>query len=350
MKKIYLLVFSLIGVSQINAQITLTKAANEPVIGDSYDSKGLDSNNTALPMNISGTNVTWNITNIIEAGGVLTNTFIPASADPNSSNYPGTTIVQSDGNSVSYFKSSPSLYELVGVDAGGFVLNYNSNAATIASYPITMGYINNDTGAGTIAVTAQSVTGTFTSTIQTKADGTGTLNFNSGTTIFTNCLRVKTVQHVDFNVSFMGFPISGTIDQSIYNYYVSGYKYPVFTVNYSNVNAPTAGITNQQQDNISALSFVTVGVKENKLNDLIFKTYPNPAQNEVNIHYVLTQNESYTFQIVNTFGQVVRSVSKPNLQPGMYNENIDLTGLSTGVYYVKVDGKNSHGVEKLIIQ
>ncbi len=347
MKKIYLLVFSFIGISQINAQITLTKAANEPVIGNAYDSKGLDSNNTALPMNISGTNVTWNITNIIEAGGILTNTFIPASADPNSSNYPGTTIVQSDGNSVSYFKSSPSLYELLGLKVGAFVLNYNTNPATIASYPITMGYLNNDNGAGTIAATNPSVTGTFASTIQTTADGTGTLNFNSGTTIFSNCLRLKTTQHISFNVTYMGFPLSGTIDQVIYNYYVSSNKFPVFTVNYTSVIAPG---NNRKQVNISTLSFVTVGVKENKLNDLIFKTYPNPAQNEVNIHYVLTQNDSYTFQVVNTFGQVVRSVSKPNLQPGMYNESIDLTGLSAGIYHVKVDGKNSHGVEKLIVQ
>lgn len=345
MKKIYLLAFSLIGISQINAQITLTKAGNEPVIGDTYDMKDLDTT-VVLPMTISGTNVTWNVTGVSETGGLTTNTYIDPSTDPNASSFPGTTIVQTDGNASTYFKSSANGYELLGLDGGAFVLNYNTNPATVANYPVSMGYINNDTGAG--AITANTLTGTFTSTIQTTADGTGTLDFNSGSANFTNCLRVKSTQKI--NLSFMGGLATGTIDMVIYNYYVSAYKSPVFTVNYLNINVPTFGLNNQRQDQASALSNVVLGLADKKMNDIIFKAYPNPASGQVSVHFVLTQKESYTIDILNTLGQVVKSVAKPDLQPGLYNEAIDINGLSAGIYHIRVKGQNSTGVEKLIVE
>lgn len=345
MKKIYVFAFSLLAISQVKAQVTLTKAANEPVINDTYDTKTLDTTNV-LPMSISGSNVTWNVTGVSETGGLTTNAYADPSTDPNIGNFPGTTIIQSDGNATSYFKSSTSLYELLGLDAGGFVLNYSSDAATVAAYPIAFGYVNNDTGAGTLDASGQS--GTFTSVIKTTADGTGTLNFNGlPSANYNNVLRVKTTQQINFNIG--GF-ISGTIDMAIYNYYVSGTKWPIFTVNYTNINAPLAGINDQRQDQASILSSVVLGIGDKKMNDITFKAYPNPASGSVAVHFVLTQKESYTIDIVNTLGQVVKSVAKPDLQPGLYNEQIDINGLSAGIYHIRVQGKNSTGVEKLIVE
>lgn len=355
MKKIYVFIFSTIGISQMNAQLTLTKAANEPIIGDTYDNKVLDTNSTALPMNIMGSNVTWNVTNILETGTINTNTF--TAPGTSAANYPGTTIVQDDqgtGNS-SFFKSTATTFELLGatVNAGGYSaeLNYNTNSAIIATYPITMGYTNTDLASGTITVA--NLNGTFTSTVQTTADGTGTLIFNSlAGASYSNCLRVRTKQHVAFSITYMGFPVTGTLDQNIYNYYVSGHKAPIFTATYNHIisNNPISPI-DQEQNDVTALSNITVvGLKENKLNDLIFKAYPNPAQNEVTLHFVLTQNETYTINIVNTLGQVVKTVLKSNLQPGLYNEKLDISGLTSGIYHINVLGKNAKGVEKLVIQ
>ena len=346
MKKIYLLALPLFTAYQIKAQTTLTKAANEPVIGDTYDMKDVDTT-TVLPMNISGANVIWNVNGLTETGGLTTNNYIDPSTDANASNFPGTTIVQTDGNASTYFKSSASLYELLGLDGGAFILNYNTNPATIASYPITFGYVNNDTGAGTISASGQS--GTFTSTITTTADGTGTLNFNSlPAASYSNCLRIKTVQKINFSAA--GGLITGNIDMVIYNFYVGGTKFPIFTANYMNINAPAAGLNNQRQDQVSVLSSVALGIGDKKLNDISFKAYPNPASSQVAVHFVLTQKESYTIDIVNSLGQVVKSVAKPDLQPGLYNEVIDINGLSAGIYHIRVQGKNSTGVEKLIVE
>jgi hypothetical protein len=355
MKKIYLFAFSLIAISQVKAQLTLTKAANEPVIGDSYITKTLDTNFTALPLNVVGTNVTWNIANVIETGATSTNTY--SAPGSGASSYPGTTIVQEDqgtGNT-SYFKATASSYELLGAELSiggiGAQLNYNTNSAIIAQYPITMGYTNTDPVAGT--VTASTLTGTFNGTIATTADGTGTLNFVGGGSNFTNVLRIKTTQHIAFSLPSGLFTINGTIDQSIYNYYHSSSKWPLFTATYNHVfsNNVIFPIDDTVND-VMALSTVIVGIKERTkaVNDIIFKAYPNPAHNQVAIHFVLTQKESYNIEIVNALGQVVKSVSKPDLQPGLYNEAIDINGLSAGVYHIRVQGKNASGVEKLIVE
>jgi len=345
MKKIYFFALSLFTLSQVNAQTsyTLTHANSDAVVGDSYDSKGIDTTN-ALPMSVSGANVTWNVTGITESGVVDTHTFVAASADPNSSSYPGTNIVQQDPTTTTYFNSSTAQLELLGVDAGQFVLNYNSNSAIVALYPISYGYSNNDLAAG--AITANTLTGTFNSNISTVADGTGTLTLEA--TSLTNVLRLKTTQFITF--SLMGGAVTGTMDQTIYNYYNSSSKFPLFQVVYVIVNVPAFGINNQHQDQVSMLSSITLGAKDYAKNETIFKAYPNPASENVNLHFVLTQTENYAVEITNTLGQVVKSVNYNNLQPGLYNETIDLSGLKAGIYNIKVTGKNTQGSQKLIIQ
>lgn len=345
MKKIYFFALSIFALSQVNAQTThtLTQSNSEAVVGDYYESKGIDTTN-ALPMTVSGSNVTWTVNGIVESGVVDSHTFVAASADPNSGSYPGTNLVQQDPNATTYFKSTTNQLELLGVDATQFVLNYNTNSAMIAQYPISYGYTNNDLGAG--AITANTLSGTFNSTISTVADGTGTLTLEA--TSLTNCIRLKTTQFIDFSMG--GGFVTGTMEQTIYNYYNSSSKFPLFQVTYVIVNVPAFGINNQHQDQVSMLSTITLGLNNPTLNESIFKAYPNPASESVNLHFVLTQTENYEVEITNTLGQVVKSVNYNNLQPGLYNESIDLTGLTAGMYNIKVTGKNTQGSQKLIIQ
>ncbi|MES2567840.1 MAG: T9SS type A sorting domain-containing protein [Bacteroidota bacterium] len=353
MKKIYFLIFSIFTLSQANAQTyTLTAVNNQPVIGDSYGALNVDTNSVTLPMDISGAGVTWSITSLTLTDSIIAlNTFSTASTYSNSSNYPGTNLVQYDSTTITYFNSSANMMELLGVDAGQFDLNYNAGSATIASYPMPFGFLNTDNSVGgTISASTPfgAAAGTFTGTVVTQVDGTGTLNLNNVSN-FTNCVRLKTVQNISFDLT-SPFPASGTVDLTVYNFYNSSSKFPLFTANYSHLQLPIASI-DQVQAQISILSSVVIGVKENKLkNDVIFKTYPNPANNEINVHFVLAQRESYSLEISNTLGQVVKTVVLNNLQPGMYNETINTADLSAGIYTVKVSGKHSAGTEKLVIQ
>lgn len=353
MKKIYLIALSFFALSQANAQLSLTKAANEPVVGDTYETLALDTTNT-LPIAVTGTNAEWLFDGVTAQGGTSTFTIGATSSYTNASNYPGVTMVEEDitNGTKTYYKTTSTGYDLVGVDAGFFDLNYNTNSLTLATWPITMGYTNTDQGAGAITVNqgTTSLSGTFTSTITTEADGTGLLNINNYAYARNGVLRVKSSQLIEFSIGG-GLVAAGTIQNNIYNFYHSSSKYPILTLNYNYVDATTfQGPLQQLQTTLSVLSDVTVGVKENEAKEVIFKAYPNPANNDVNIHFVLTQNESYTIEVVNMLGQTMKSLNLGDLQPGVYSENININDLTSGVYFIKVNGKNAQGIEKLIVE
>jgi hypothetical protein len=350
MKKIYLFIFSFFALSQMEAQTyTLTQTNNDPIVGDSYGLMLVDTNSTPLPINVSGTGVTWNIMSLTYTDSLITtNTYSTAASSANSANYPGTNLVQTDSTVTTYYKTSTNKLELLGVDAGFFDLNYNTNAANVANYPMAYGYTDTDVlVGGTINVPSASLNGPFSGTVVTNVDGFGTMNLN-GITTLSNCLRVKTLQNLSFNLAF-GL-IQGTIDQNIYNFYHSSSKFPVFTISYSHIVTSGLQTIDQMQTQVNILSNVAIGVKENKLNDIIFKAYPNPANNEIQLHFVLANTESYTIEISNTLGQVVKTITMSDLQPGMYNETINTSDLSVGMYTIKVNGKTSQGTQKLIIQ
>lgn len=355
MKKIYLFIFSIFTLSQIEAQTyTLTQSNSEGVVGDSYYSVPLDTNATAMPMNISGASVTWSLNALTQSTATIAyNTYSTAASATNSANYPGTNLVQTDTATTTYFKTTTNMLELLGVDAGFFDLNYNTNSATIANYPMSFGTTFSDNAVGgTMTVPSQSLSGTFTGTVTTTVDGSGTLNLNNSLTILTNCLRVKTTQKISF---VLGGFISGTIDQNLYNYYHSSSKFPVFTVSYSHLFVPAVppflpNDIDQVQTQVSTLSTVVIGVKENKSNNSIFSMFPNPASTQLGLHFVLANEDSYIFEISNALGQVVKTVAMPNLSAGIYNESINTSDLSSGLYTVKVIGKNTQGTQKLMIQ
>jgi hypothetical protein len=114
MKKIYLFALSVFALNQAQAQLSLTKANSEPTVGDTYIMGIIDTTN-ALPNSITGAGATWDVIGISESGLVDTTKYIAASADPNSSTYPGTTIVEKQGTNTTYFKSIATQFELLGI-------------------------------------------------------------------------------------------------------------------------------------------------------------------------------------------------------------------------------------------
>ncbi|MBS1638318.1 MAG: T9SS type A sorting domain-containing protein [Bacteroidetes bacterium] len=351
MKKIYLTLLSAVFAGQLaHAQApTLTKAGNDPVIGDSYTQNGLDTSN-AMPNSTTGTSVTWNISGVSVNTVVTVTTYsTPSSGDISS--YPGTTIVMNSGGSNNtYLKQSgtaPSgTLEVEGmyVSSLGASMTF-TNSGVIAQYPISMGYSMTDPIAG--SVSAGTVSGTFSGDMITHADGTGTLNFNSGTAIVPNCLRVVTTMTA--NLSLLGGLVTGTLQQDMYNYFTSSSKYPVFTVQYTHVVIPAASV-DQLTATAAIQPSIVLGINEQSAKNVNFTAYPNPTSDNVSLHFVLTNTENYTVEINNTLGQTVKTVSLNNLQPGMYNENIDLTGLNKGIYFVKVKGTHAEGVQKILVQ
>ncbi|MFK7784613.1 MAG: T9SS type A sorting domain-containing protein [Crocinitomicaceae bacterium] len=87
-----------------------------------------------------------------------------------------------------------------------------------------------------------------------------------------------------------------------------------------------------------------VGLAEEDHAIIPFKLYPNPTENTVNILWDETSLESGVI-IYNNVGQVVITVSKEEL-----NQPIDVSVLSSGVYFVKANAIDNAVPMKLIVK
>lgn len=77
---------------------------------------------------------------------------------------------------------------------------------------------------------------------------------------------------------------------------------------------------------------------KNKISSLT----PNPASEKIDIEFDINQ-EGYTkIQLFNTFGDLVQEVFKGELMKGKHKQNINITGLNNGVYFLHFySGKNA---------
>ncbi|MBL7937505.1 MAG: T9SS type A sorting domain-containing protein [Bacteroidia bacterium] len=90
-------------------------------------------------------------------------------------------------------------------------------------------------------------------------------------------------------------------------------------------------------------SSVTVSIAEHEKNSK-FKIFPNPAQNNVTISFAGNQIENVIAEFYNSLGEMVKSSSI------MSNDNIDISNLSNGLYFIHLKGNNLNvSSQKLII-
>ena len=336
MKKIYLSFFTIVLMLSANAQLSLTKAFNEPIIGNvdtqfGYDSVGV------LPKN-TGANQTWNFSALTTNTVVEVGTFTTVASTPDGASFTAATIAEDDGQGgYTYAKATATQYELVGIVDPNITLNF-TNTAIAAIWPVTMGYTNNDTFSG--SASSGTMTGSSTGTINTVASGTGTLIIPGGAT-FTNVLQVKTNQKVNLSLVF-GF-VTATVVATDYNYYHSSQKFPILTVSYNDIT----GSFTSTSATVKVNSSVVTGI--NDLNfDASFNIFPNPAKTNVNVKLHNASNANCTIDIINAVGQIAQSINLGN--DTEISNNVSISNLATGIYMVKTTLGNQVSVRKLIIE
>jgi hypothetical protein len=88
---------------------------------------------------------------------------------------------------------------------------------------------------------------------------------------------------------------------------------------------------------------MSLGVIEDFNNS--FQVYPNPSKGIVNIKFTGTSIGPYRYTITTTVGQLVKS-SESMLS---INETLDLSELSSGIFYINIDFNNHVYSDRLII-
>jgi hypothetical protein len=332
MKRICLIVFC-IALSNLKAQ-TLTLAFNEPSPGNVDQNYKLDTSayTSGLPLSTTGSNVAWNFTQVEAMFPVLIDSVIQPSAATGNSLFPGASFSQNRSSLYTFFKSSssPAQTELMGAWSPSLVITF-TNTAIIASYPVSYGYSLTDPVSGTFKYGSNS--GAANGDITISADGLGTLNFPS--TSFQNVLRLKSVEQVTFTIGI--FPV-GTINQTVYKFYVPGKKFPVLSVDYTKY-ALLAGTPTITATAYGAFDYFSVAGLNEVFSNKSSPVYPNPFHENINVRSG-NPEEKNEYSVFDTNGRLLQSVAKI--------EDLEEEKLSPGIYVFQIKNKSGTTSQKIV--
>ncbi len=116
---------------------------------------------------------------------------------------------------------------------------------------------------------------------------------------------------------------------------------------YFNQNSSSQGIGSAIDQ---ALTDIATGLDENIQFNLNLNTYPNPADNILNLSYSLAQSTEINIEIYNILGSKVISYKKNHqTSKGNYSEKIDIDNLKNGTYFLSFNCNNNNYTVKFTI-
>lgn len=344
MKKIYLSLLTIGLTLTASAQLSLTKAFNEPAAGNVNIQKGYDST-SVIPKN-TGASQTWNFSSLTTNTVTEVTTYTTAASTPSAALFPTSTLAEDDGSGqYSYWQATATNFELRGFADGAGSAVTLTNSATAAIWPINFGYANTDNYAGTATL---SLSGPVNGTITTNGTGNGTVIL-PGSITFTNCLQVRMVNRM--NITLGTFPLTFTVDilGTDYQYYHGTQKFPIITVSYEKQTMNSAsGPTVTNSYNVRVNNAVLTGITDVNFDAINYNVYPNPATESVNINLTNTKNETVSVVVMNNLGQVVKSVDLGNAIE--VKHLLNTSDLASGIYHITTSVGDKSTTKKLIIQ
>jgi hypothetical protein len=75
---------------------------------------------------------------------------------------------------------------------------------------------------------------------------------------------------------------------------------------------------------------------ENNLEAFTYTIFPNPVDNLLTLSYETKNNTHVRTEIFDALGRRVKMINDTELPAGRYNENIDLSSLNGGIYFLKL--------------
>lgn len=319
----------LLGTSAaLSAQITLTKATHDPIIGDIAENYQIiagtvDNSNTGANASFMNNNLTY---------GPISQVNYSAPTTAEISTYPGSNLKMVDGSTTIFYKTSLTKLEITGIINPQATLNFNSDNGTYMNYPTTFGPAQNDTAKGTF--TSSVASGLFQGTLSTQADAYGTLVLNGHA--YNNVLRVKFTQNFNLYSSFdvtLSNPV-GTFTNTAYSYFDLGHRYAILSSTNGTISVPLLSI-NQTTSSAQAIHEVFLATSNaTKKENLML--YPNPAQDFIGFK---GNTENYSkAKIYSLDGKLIKTT---DIKSG----NIQISDLPPASYFIEVS-ENSSDVKK----
>lgn len=124
--------------------------------------------------------------------------------------------------------------------------------------------------------------------------------------------------------------------------------YLVGVVSEYNADPKKRSILNAAEVKLTSSPEVLVGLKELMKTELQLNVFPNPATDVCNLTYNLKNDEYVTVSIYNTLGELIYIETK-NVNSGNVSHSLNLHGISSGNYSVRVSFKNEVITKKLTV-
>ncbi len=332
MKQIYWLVF-LSLFAKLNGQI-ITQSFNEPVISDLDRKFRLDTSaySSGMPLNLSGQNCVWNFQNLMGTFPLVVDSFIAPTAAEGASLFPTATFVQHRDLYTFYRSStSPSQTELLGGYTPSLTITF-SNSAIIAGYPVNYGYNLTDPVSGTFKY--NTTNGACNGNITISAAATGTVQLANNVSI-PNVICLKSAEILTLSVGIFPF---GTFNQTIYNYYAPGKKFPIININYTTYKLIAGSPTITAFVYGSNTDF-NIGMPESQLDKRDYEVFPNPFCDELR-NRADNQGEENEFFFYAGNGRLM--VKTKSL------DDDKIKALAPGVYFLETKNKKGAFHQKII--
>lgn len=91
----------------------------------------------------------------------------------------------------------------------------------------------------------------------------------------------------------------------------------------------------------------SVGVPENRPVEGLSAVYPNPSADFAGISFTLESETAIDLRLYNLVGQEIYKISKEILPEGEHHRDVDVSGLSPGMYLVKLETRGASYTRKL---
>ncbi len=322
MKKSLLFIATIVATS-VFSQVTLTKAFNDPIVGETVNNNVVTG---TVDNSATGSGATFSNSSLTMGAAAATTYVAPTAAEI--ATFPNSTIKQNDGSGTSiFYKQSTTKLEITGLVTPDATLNFSVDNGTATAYPTTFGNSYTDNAKGTFTSTTAS--GLFSGTINSQANASGTLLIGPNT--YTNVLRVKVVQNFNLHQStdtMYLFPI-GNITNTMYIYYNAANKFPLLTSTDGTVTIPLLSI-NQTNSSAVAQNFVFLGTNDEVIFKEDVRLYPNPTQDILNI----SGNKKFSdAEIFSAEGRLLKSLK-------IDRNSIDVSFLTAGNHMIILKGKD----------
>ncbi len=314
-----------------SANLTIT--GGTPPYTVNWSSGATGQNPTNLPNGVN----TYTVT---DAGQCITTGQVPLTAPP------AINVTESAGNLQCNGDNSGSISLLV--SGGSGALTYTWTPASAGTGPVVTGlasgsysYIVRD---GNNCVVTNSVTltqpaaivATGSATPNSVASATGpwsgtcTVNASGGSGVLTYTWTMNSNGNVPITTNNPGTTA-----------FQSGLPGGTMTIVIEDENGCLDSIT-------QAIAGFKVGIEEALIGINDFKAYPNPANTVLNISMTLNNADDVTVSLVSLNGQVVLSKSTKNST--VYNTQLNVSNLASGMYFLQVTTSIGTASQKLIIE